>query len=117
MSTPASYNWTGRIGNTLAFEVRPLFDCTGDVWVLRAVTNAGQQVFRKTTAVGGGMTLTDISAGQVVRWRIACTISAEETRQMASGCVYDLERRAAGGEQRTYLAGNFVMSAGANDDV
>lgn len=117
MAMPATYNWQGVAGNTLDFEARFPFDCTGDVWVLRATTLAGVEILRRTTAVGGGMTLTDISAGQVVKWRVAYRLTAAETRQMASGAVYDLERRAAGGEQRTYLTGKFVISSGPNDDA
>lgn len=115
MSEPARYDYTVTAGNTFDFTVRVPFDCTGDEWVLRVVDGAGKQIARRAVSLAS-LALTQISSSPQ-KWQLSARLIAPETRAMlASGASYALERRVTGGEERTYLAGAFIVKNDANDD-
>lgn len=122
MPQPARYDFLGKQGNTLPIVVRVPFDCTGDDWVL-CIVPLGGGVLRKAVLSSPGVSLlalTNISSGGNTKWQISCTLSAAETRSMpvGTGAVrYELERRSAGGEQRTYIEGRILLSVGINDEL
>lgn len=101
--------------------VRLPFDCTGDDWVLRIVWADGSLRKAVTSSPGAALlALTNVTVAGVIKWQVDCTLTVLETRAMPIGPVavqYELERRAAGGEQLTYLEGRLIISTGVNDDI
>lgn len=95
-------------------------DLTGQEVVFRVLRD-GVQVLRKTTA--SGITLTNgtdaAGAASAVPNLITVPITVAESRTLeaAGGALtYDVERRPAGGAQRTIIAGMIFIEPGANDD-
>ncbi len=96
-------------------------DLTGQEVVFRVLRD-GVQVLRKAT--GGGVTLangTDADGNaSTVPNLITVPITVADSRVLeAAGqpLAYDVERRAAGGVQRTVISGTIFIEPGANDDA
>jgi hypothetical protein len=117
---------SGLVTNDLGLVVNLIvgtepLDLTGQEVVFR-VLQGSTQVLRKTTT-GGAITLTNGTdldgAASAVPNRITVPISVTESRTLeaaGAGLTYDLERRPAGGSQRTIIAGNIFVEPGSNDD-
>lgn len=111
---PANFDIDLIRGNNTLHEFRILVDnvamnLTGDTWILSIVWSRG--ALRKSTATGD-MTLQPTLG--IIQWQ---PVLAETRRIPSDGSArFELERRAAGGEQRTYLTGKMIGNGGLNND-
>ena len=109
---------SGTTGNAGGLQVRlqggdPLepVDLTGDGFVFRVYSN-GAEVLRRDTDDGISVDLVDAV--------VTVALSFEDSRTLADAgpvLAYDLERRPAGGGQRTVIFGSILIEPGVNDDV
>jgi hypothetical protein len=87
-------------------------DLTGDEFVFR-VYSRGAEVLRKDNDTGN-VTVDLITA------TVTVPLSVVENRTLQDAgpaLVYDLERRMAGGIQRTVLYGSIIIQPSVNDDA
>jgi hypothetical protein len=111
MSIPAKIDrqiWRGTNGPRMIWKMP--FDMTGDDWVLTITWNGGS-LERRISSGGLSLDLTN-------KW-VIWPYTADESRMIPLGnlSVYELERRAAGGEQRVYAYGRLEGCGGVNTDV
>ena len=109
---------SGTTGNAGGFQVRlregdPLepVDIDGDGFVFRVYAN-GAEIMRRDTDDGISVDLVEAV--------VTVALSFEDSRTLADAgpaLVYDLERRPAGGGQRTVVFGSILIEPGVNDDV
>jgi hypothetical protein len=109
---------SGTTGNAAGIQVRlragdppePI-DLTGDSFVFRVYAR-GQEALRRETGDGIAVDLVDAL--------VTVVLSQEDSRTLADvgpALVYDLERRPAGGGERTVLFGSILIEPGVNDDA